>query len=212
MPSGARDILPPRSSPCPLCPLWPQTCVSPPGLTPDRAWVSFKASGKVHTTGFPATGRRSFPGETWNVPPDAWDTALNAHLQQLRRGEAWPQLFVSYGANFSTSVHSGTSPREVFFSQLPLHWQFSCLHILSAGVISAHHYPGQCSSYGRTNPRKQHPHLMSPDSTILSSLTWLTTKRLKGSGSGATSAWTVTGSTQCPGCLALARVLYSCCV
>lgn len=49
----------------------PQTCTSPSGLMPDRAWVSFKESEKVHTTGSPATGRRSIPGETWSMLPAA---------------------------------------------------------------------------------------------------------------------------------------------
>lgn len=86
---------------------------------PDRAWVSFKDSEKVGTTGSPATGRRSIPGETWNMPPAAWEEALNACLQ-LRCREAWPQLFFSYAANFSPSGQLGTSPREVFLSHAAL--------------------------------------------------------------------------------------------
>lgn len=39
---------------------------------------------------------------------------------QLRCREAWPQLFFSYGANFSLSGQLGTSPREVFLSQAAL--------------------------------------------------------------------------------------------
>lgn len=112
----------------------PQTCISPPGLMPDHAWVSFKDSEKVRTTGSPATGRRSIPGETWNMPPAAWEEALRAHLQ-LRRREAWPQLFFSYGANFSPSGQLGTNPREVFLSQAALK-----LDILSPGIISMLHY------------------------------------------------------------------------
>lgn len=50
-----------------LCPLWPQTFVSPPGLMPDRVWVGFKASEKEHATRSPATGRHSLPGETWSI-------------------------------------------------------------------------------------------------------------------------------------------------
>lgn len=100
------------------CPLWPQTFVSPPGPVPDRVWVSVKDSEKVRTTGSPATGKHSFPGEARNMPPAAREGGPKAHPQQQPRcGEAWPQLFFSCGANFSPSGHLGTSPREVFLSQ-----------------------------------------------------------------------------------------------
>lgn len=106
-----------------LCPLWP-----PPGLMPDRVWVSVKASEKARTTGSPATGKRSFPGETWSMPPAAREGALKAHPQQSG-------LFFSYGANFSPSGHLGTSPRDVFLSQLALK-----LVNLLPQIIRVHHY------------------------------------------------------------------------
>jgi hypothetical protein len=74
-----------------LCPLWPQTLVSPPGLMPDRVWVSVKASEKVRTTtGSPATGKRSFPGETWTMPHTAQGRALKTTCSSSGAGRPGP--------------------------------------------------------------------------------------------------------------------------
>lgn len=160
----------------------------------------------------PSTGKRSFPGETWNMPPAARTEPSGPVCSSSGAGRPG-QLFFSYGANFSPSGHLGTSTREDFLSQLAL----KLVNLLPR-------HPG-CSDYkgaplylasapptvlllGEDKPQ-ENPHLqggeMSPASQSVPT-TQLMTMRPRGVW------WGVAVGGEGVGPLTMAQASYSCCV
>lgn len=181
------------------------TCISPPGLMPDGAWVSFKDSEKVRTHHrLPSHWQALYPWRDLEHTSCCMGDSPQCCLQ-LRCREAWPQLFFSYGANFSLSGQLGTVLGRSFSLRLPSNWQSSCLDILSAGIISMLHSPGQCfSDYGRVNPGIP-PDVSSQPSICPHSSHLVDDKETAGVRAwGPLSALTVSGSAQGSGCPAIA--------